>query len=218
MKKAFTSLLVITALLIGISTLAHSQTTLPAPVPAAPLAPPVLQPAPAVPAPPEVKPAPPMAIDVPPYPRIKDPLKFSNNGGDYSSQHGGMLHFDYEYQMGPYIRRANGTIEDPQGFWLALRPLQPPPGARGGYGLLGDDRLLGQAPGFGLRQLGRIARHFITFDSLYVVQPPGFSDIGVQEGVFTSAEELNDITLGWVFFDLRPKFEADLIQRLQINP
>jgi hypothetical protein len=176
MKKAFTGLLVITALLIGISTLAHSQTALPA------------------------------------------PIKCSSDGGDYSSQHGGMLHFDYEYQMGPYIRSANGTIEDPQGFWLALSPLQPPPGARGGYGLLGDDGLLGQAPGFGLRQLGRIARHFITFDSIYVVQPPGFSDIGIQEGVFTSAEELNDITLGWVFFDLRPKFEADLIQRLQITP
>jgi len=218
MKKAFTSLLVIAALLIGISTLAHSQISLPTPVPAAPLAPPGLQPASAVPAPSGVKPAPPMAIDVPPYPGIKDQLKISNNGGDYSSQHGGILHFDYEYQAGSYIRRANGTIEDPRGFWLALSPLQPPLGARGGYGLLGDDGLLGQAPGFGLRQLGRVARHFITFDSIYVVQPPGFNDIGVQEGVFTSAEELNDITLGWVFFDLRPKFEADLIQRLQVTP
>src|SRR5271157_5713669 len=93
MKKVFTGLLVITALLIGICTLAHSQITLPAPVSAAPLAPPVLQPAPAVPAPPEVKPVPPMAINVPPYPRIDDPLKISNNGGDYSSQHGGILHF-----------------------------------------------------------------------------------------------------------------------------
>ena len=121
MKKAFTGLLVITALVIGINTLAHSQTTLPA------------------------------------------PIKFSNDGGDSSSQQGAILHFDYEYQMGQYIRIANGTIIDPQGFWLALRPLQPPPGARGGYGLLGDDRLLGHAPGFGLQQLGSIARHFITF-------------------------------------------------------
>jgi hypothetical protein len=176
MKKAFASLLVMTAFLIGINTLAHSQTTLPVPV------------------------------------------KSSNDGGDYSSQQGAILHFDYEYQMGPYIRRANGTIKDPQGFWLALRPLQPPSGARGGYGLLGDDWLLGQAPGFGLRQLGSIARHFITFDSIYVVQPSGFSDIGVQEGVFTSVEELNDTTLGWVFFDLRPKLEADLIQLLKIAP
>ncbi|MFZ0944262.1 MAG: hypothetical protein WB930_03130 [Syntrophobacteraceae bacterium] len=113
---------------------------------------------------------------------------------------------------------ANGTIKDPRGLWLALRPLQPPPGARGGYGLLGDDGLLGQAPGFGLRQLGGIARRFITFDSLYVVQPSGFSGIGVQEGVFTSAEAMNDITLGWVFFDLRPKFEADLRRHLKIAP
>jgi hypothetical protein len=121
MKKAFTGLLVITALVIGINTLAHSQTTLPA------------------------------------------PIKFSNDGGDSSSQQGAILHFDYEYQVGQYIRIANGTIKDPQGFWLALRPLQPPPGSRGGYGLLGDDRLLGHAPGFGLQQLGSIARHFITF-------------------------------------------------------
>ncbi|MGO8942267.1 MAG: hypothetical protein ACLQJ7_01150 [Syntrophobacteraceae bacterium] len=176
MKREFTSLLVTTVLLIGISTLAHSQTTLPAPV------------------------------------------KLANAGGDYSSQQRGILHFDYEYEMGAYIRIANGTIKDPRGLWLALRPLQPPPGARGGYGLLGDDGLLGQAPGFGLRQLGGIARRFITFDSLYVVQPSGFSGIGVQEGVFTSAEAMNDITLGWVFFDLRPKFEADLRRHLMIAP
>ncbi len=176
MKRAFTSLFVMTILLIGIDTLSHSQTTLPTPV------------------------------------------KFSNAGGDDSPKQRGMLHFDYEYQMGPYIRRANGTIKDPRGLWLALRPLQPPSGAKGGYGLLGDDGLLGQAPGFGLRQLGGIARRFINFDSLYVVQPSGFSGIGVQEGVFTSADDLNDITLGWVFFDLRPKFEADLIQHLRIAP
>ncbi len=124
--------------------------------------------------------------------------------------------FDYDYQSGRYVRRARGTVVDPQRLWQALRPLQPPPGARGGYGLIGDDDLLGREPGFGLRELGGIARRFITFDSIYVVQPPGFSHIGVQEGVFTSVDALNDTTLGWVFFDLRPKFEADMKQRLNM--
>jgi hypothetical protein len=112
----------------------------------------------------------------------------------------------------------SGTVKDPQGLWLALLPLQPPPGAGGGYGLIGDDGLLGQYPGFGLTQLGRIARRYVTFETIYVVQPPGFSDIGVQEGIFTSAGALNDVTLGWVFFDLRPQFEADLKRFLRLTP
>ncbi len=126
--------------------------------------------------------------------------------------------FNYQYQSGPYVRRMSGTVKDPQGLWLALLPLQPPPGAKGGYGLIGDDELLGQYPGFGLTQLGRIARRYLTFETIYVVQPPGFSDIGVQEGIFTSAGALNDVTLGWVFFDLRPQFEADLKRLLGVTP
>jgi hypothetical protein len=127
-----------------------------------------------------------------------------------------LLHIDYEYQSGPYVRIIHGTVRDPQGLWQALLPLQPPPGARGGYGLIGDDEFLGGEPGFGLRQLGSIARRYITVESIYVKQPAGFSGIGVQEGVFTSVDSMNDTTLGWVFFDLRPKFESDLKQRLNL--
>jgi hypothetical protein len=137
-----------------------------------------------------------------------------NNGDDKN----GTLRFEYEFRAGAYVRILHGTVRNSKGLWRALLPLQPPPGARGGYGLIGDDRLLGKAPGFGLRQLGSIARRYITFDSVYVEQPSGFSNIGVQEGVFTSADALNDTTLGWVFFDLRPKFEADLKQRLNLAP
>ncbi len=128
------------------------------------------------------------------------------------------LHFSYDYQSGPYVRRVEGTVADPRGLWDALAPLQPPAGAHGGYGMLGDDALLGQGPGYGLRQLGAVARRYITFTSLYVEQPEGFSYAGVQSGVFTSADALNDTTLGWVFFDLRPKFEADLKRILNIAP
>ena len=128
------------------------------------------------------------------------------------------LHFSYDYQSGPYVRRVEGTVQDPRGLWDALAPLQPPAGAHGGYGMLGDDALLGQGPGYGLRQLGAVARRYITFTSLYVEQPEGFSYAGVQSGVFTSADALNDTTLGWVFFDLRPKFEADLKRILNIAP
>ncbi len=130
----------------------------------------------------------------------------------------GPLRVDYEYQSGPYVRRLRGVVNDPPGLWQALLPLQPPPGARGGYGLIGDDYLLDKESGFGLRQLGAVARRHITAESIYVVQPAGFSDIGVQEGVFTSVDSMNDTTLGWVFFDLRPKFEADLKKRLNLNP
>lgn len=144
---------------------------------------------------------------------INTALKYAKEGQDAGQKN---LVFDYTYEAGSYVRKVRGTIEDPQGLWQALLPLQPPPGARGGYGLIGDDVLLGQAPGFGLRQLGKIARQYLTFDSFYVAQPQGFSDIGVQDGVFTSVDALNDTTLGWVFFDLRPKFESDLKKFLNL--
>jgi len=140
-------------------------------------------------------------------------LQYAKEGQDAGAK---SMIFDYAVQGGPYIRKVRGTVKDPPGLWQALLPLQPPPGARGGYGLIGDDNLLGQAPGFGLRQLGSIARRYITFDSVYVVQPPGFEEIGVQTGVFTSIAAMNDTTLGWVFFDLRPKFEADLKRFLNL--
>jgi hypothetical protein len=120
------------------------------------------------------------------------------------------LRFSYDYQSGAFIRRISGTVKNPQGLWDALQPLQPPPGARGDYGLIGDDAKLGKEPGYGLRQLGQVARRFITFEKFYVIQPQGFIWIGVQPGTFTSARELNDTSLGWVFFDVRAKFEADL--------
>ena len=126
--------------------------------------------------------------------------------------------FDYVYQSGFYLRKVRGTVKDPQGLWQALLLLQPPPGARGGYGLIGNDSLRRQAPGSGLRQLGKIARQYLTFDFFYVMQPPGFKEIGVQSGKFTSLNTLNDTTLGWVFFDLRPKFEADLKKFLNLTP
>jgi hypothetical protein len=128
----------------------------------------------------------------------------------------GILHVNYNYQSGQYIRRVRATVNNPWGLWRALLPLQAPLGAKGAYGLIGDDRLLGQSPGFGLIQLGGIARKYITFESVYVVQPAGFRRIGVQKGVFTNVDEMNDVTLGWVFFDLRPKFEADLKQMLDL--
>jgi hypothetical protein len=122
----------------------------------------------------------------------------------------GALRFRYEYTSGPYVRKVTGTVKDARGLINALARLEPPPGAHGGYGLMGDDSLLGKEPGYGLRQLGLVARQYITFDTLYVEQPPGFSQIGVDSGTFTNADQLNGTTLGWAFFDLRPQFEADL--------
>jgi Caspase domain len=121
-----------------------------------------------------------------------------------------ILQFDYTQSSAGYVRNATGTVSDPVGFAAALAQLQPPRGAHGGYGLLGDDNLLGGKPGYGLRQLGAAARRYITFDRLYVVQPPGFESAGVQSGTFNNADHLNDTTLGWVLFDLRSRFEADL--------
>lgn len=139
-------------------------------------------------------------------------------GQDTGNVKYGALRIDCAYHEGPYIRIVHGTVKDPQGLWQALLPLQPPPGARGDYGLIGDDNLLGQESGFGLRQLGSIARRYITFDAVYVEQPEGFSVIGVQSGAFTSVEAMNDTTLGWVFFDLRPKIESGLKKYLKLDP
>ncbi len=131
----------------------------------------------------------------------------------------GAMHFSYVMPgNGPYVRRASGTIDDPEDFRNLLDQLRPPPGAHGGYGLLGDDQLLGLKPGGGLRALGALAREYISFDSLYVVQPPGFENAGVQPGTFTNAKQMNDTTLGWVFFDLRPQFEAGLKAFLGSDP
>ena len=130
----------------------------------------------------------------------------------------GGMHFNYDYQSGSFVRRMSGTVSDVQGFWNALLPLQPPQGAHGGYGLIGDDGLLGKKPGYGLSQLGRLARKFVSFESLYVDQPSGWESLGIQPGVFTKVEALNDTTLGWVFFDVRGKFENDMKQRLHRPP
>jgi hypothetical protein len=121
------------------------------------------------------------------------------------------LKFSYESPSGgPYVRKASGVVPDPKGLAKALAELQPPQGARGGYGLIGDDGLLGKEPGYGLRRLALVARQYVKFDSIFVVQPPGFEDIGVRSGRFTDAFQLNDTTLGWMFFDLRAYFEDDL--------
>jgi tetratricopeptide (TPR) repeat protein len=123
------------------------------------------------------------------------------------------LHFDYSYNSGPFVRIMKGTVDDPHGFRDAMNHLQPPSGARGGYGMLGDDDLLGKEPGYGLRQLGQLARKFLKVSYLYVQQPSGWwQQAGVQSGTFTNVDDLNDTTLGWVFFDLRAKFEVDLKQ------
>lgn len=124
------------------------------------------------------------------------------------------LQFTYMYRSGPYVRVVSGTVKDPAGLWNALQPLQPPPGARGGYGLIGDDYLLHKEDGYGLRQLGAVARRYVAFDSIHVEQPSGMESIGVQAGTFTRIEDLNDTTLGWVFFDLRGDFEDDLKKNL----
>jgi hypothetical protein len=128
------------------------------------------------------------------------------------------MHFNYAYSSGAFIRSMSGTVENPQGLWDALRPLQPQDGARGGYGLIGDDGLLGKEPGFGLRQLGAVARKFLKVETSHVEQPGGWETIGVQSGTFERLDDLNDTTLGWVFFDLRGKFEADLKQFLKLTP
>ena len=122
----------------------------------------------------------------------------------------GKMRFSYDMRAGPFVRTVSGTVEDVQGLWNALLPLQPPPGAHGGYGMVGDDKLLGHEPGYGLIQLGMIARRYIKFDSLHVEQPSGWESIGVQSGVFTKTKQMNDATLGWVLFDLRPNFESDM--------
>ena len=120
------------------------------------------------------------------------------------------LRFSYEFRSGRYVRKISGTVEDARGLWNALAALKPPPGARGDYGLIGDDHLLGKENGYGLRQLGLVARRYLTVENLYVEQPAGFGGIGVQSGTFTRIGELNDTTLGWVLFDLRGKLEGDL--------
>ncbi len=130
----------------------------------------------------------------------------------------GPMHFSYNYQSGPFVRKVSGTVTDVQGLWNALLPLQPPKGAHGGYGLIGDDNLLGQKPGYGLRQLGKVARKYVTFDNLYVEQPSGWEAIDVQAGVFTNVDKLNDVTLGWVFFDVRGNFETDMKKLLNPAP
>ena len=140
--------------------------------------------------------------------------------GKVTAQHPGReaiesrtLHFAYEYRSGPYVRIASGTVEDIRGLSNALAKLQPPSGAHGGYGLLGDDYLLGQEKGYGLQQLGSVWRQFVTMDSLHVEQPAGFEEYGVQSGTFTNIGNMKNSTLGWVMFDLRDKLEADLKKR-----
>lgn len=135
------------------------------------------------------------------------------------AQSGSELHFSYTMPgNGPYVRQASGTIEYPEDFRNLLEMLRPPKGAHGAYGLIGDDDLLGAKPGDGLRMLGDLARKYISFSSIYVVQPPGYENIGVQSGTFTDVNQLNDTTLGWVFFDLRPQFEASLKDKLGPDP
>jgi hypothetical protein len=126
--------------------------------------------------------------------------------------------FDYDYRSGSFVRKISVTIKDPHGLWNTLAGLQPPPGAHGGYGMLGDDVLLGKKPGYGLRQLGQTARKYLTFESLHVEQPPGWEKFGVQSGTFTKADEMNDATLGWAFFDVRPNVESDLKKLLASAP
>ncbi|MGP8153729.1 MAG: hypothetical protein ACLQBQ_06235 [Smithella sp.] len=128
------------------------------------------------------------------------------------------LRFNYDYQSGPFVRRMSGTVKDPQGLWNALKPLQSPHGAHGDYGMIGDDKLLGKEPGYGLRQLDKVARRYLTFETFYFKQPSRWEKIGVQSGTFTDADTLNDASLGWAFFDVRGKFEADLKQLLKLHP
>jgi len=128
------------------------------------------------------------------------------------------LRFVYDYKSGPFVRRLSGTVADSQGLWNELAPLQPPPGASGAYGLIGDDYLLGKEPGFGLRQLGRVARKYLTFDTFHFEQPTDWEEIGIQSGISTKADELNNASLGWAFFDVRGKFEVDLKQLLGLAP
>jgi hypothetical protein len=128
------------------------------------------------------------------------------------------LNFDYKYASGAFVRNLKGTVSDPRGMWDALAKLQPPVGASGGYGLIGDDYLLGHEPGYGLRQLGALARRYLTIQALHIQQPSGWEQIGVQSGTFDDATKMSDATLGWAFFDLRSKFEADLKQLLGISP
>jgi hypothetical protein len=128
----------------------------------------------------------------------------------------GKLHFSYNYRSGPFVRIMSGTVDDPKGLWNALLLLQPPPGAHGGYGMIGDDPLLGEKPGYGLTQLGRLAGKYVTFDRLRVEQPSGWESLGVASGVFTNVSEMNNATLGWAFFDVRSSFEDDLKKLLNL--
>jgi hypothetical protein len=130
----------------------------------------------------------------------------------------GNLHFSYKFKSGLFVREMSGRVEDVKGFWNALLPLQPPPGAHGGYGMVGDDQLLGREPGYALKQLGMVVRRYMKFDRIYVEQPSGWETIGVQSGVFTKADKMSDATLGWAFFDLRGNFENDLKKLLNPLP
>jgi hypothetical protein len=130
----------------------------------------------------------------------------------------GKMQFSYAMTTKPWVRFMIGTVKDVRGLWNALAPLQRPPGAYGDYGLIGDDQLLGGPPGYGLRQLGVIARKYIKFDRIYVEQPSGWEPIGIQSGVFTEASQMNDATLGWAFFDLRSRFESDMKKLANSRP
>jgi hypothetical protein len=119
--------------------------------------------------------------------------------------------FHYQISNNGYVRDVAGVVTNPEDLAQAFSVLKPPPGAHGAYGLLGDDGLSGKAPGDGLRQLGSLARNNILFTNNFkVVQPPGFESAGVQSGTFTASDQLNDTTLGWVLFDIRPQLEVDL--------
>ena len=130
-----------------------------------------------------------------------DSIHASTSGGDYcayletfprgtfvalaiarAKQYGGAcartasaVRFDYDFKGGPYVRRgarARSMIRAACGTHSPR--YRPPKGAHGGYGLIGDDRLLGKESGYGLRQLGAVARRYVRFEKMHIEQPEGF--------------------------------------------
>jgi hypothetical protein len=140
----------------------------------------------------------------------------------------GGLYINYNYRFfhplfGYFSREISGFVSDPLGFWSELIRLQAPPGAQGTYGMIGDDPLLGQEHGYGLTQLGILARKYIKIETIYYkpsddFHHPYWKSMGISNKEIASPydEELNDITLGWVFFDVREAFESDLKKFLKL--
>jgi hypothetical protein len=130
---------------------------------------------------------------------------------------GDRMHVSYRFEKDGRVRTMQGSILTPLDLWNELAMLQPPPDAHGPYGLPLDDALWGQRGGFGYRQLGRLGRTYLRFDSFQYTQPKDTDRIGLQTGNYSDPYRLSDTSLGAFVYDLRPRIEADLRAHLHLG-